>query len=162
MPTFTDDFSAIRALKTRLATVFGTGGTYEADFTSFGGVDVQMKTDEDDEPENVGKPLIVLEQDAAGSGTSQFSSARSEYRDVVVMATTYVSDFSGAQQGTANPTTSDELLSKDLVKEIEGNYAAFRDLGLEGIEIIPQRMVKDAATGVRRIPHRISFSYSRN
>lgn len=157
MPTFTSDYAAIRAIETRLVTVFGT--TYAASYTSFGGVDVKVVTDEDDEPENVGKPLILLEQT---SGTdSEISSAQSEYRDVTVTATTYVSDFIGAQVGTANPTASDELLSIDLVKEFDTNYATWRDLGLLGIKFKSGSMAKANDSTTRRISHQITFAYNR-
>ena len=159
MPTFSDDYAAIRAVETRLATVFGTGGTYATKYAGYGGVDVKLKTDEDDEPENVGRPLILLEQESGDR--SEWSSARDEYREVAISATTYVSDNSGAQQGTANPVTSDELLSKDLVQEIKANYATWRGLGIEGITIGSQRLNRAQGETVRRITHRISFQYNR-
>jgi hypothetical protein len=158
MPTFDDDFAAIRALETRLATVFGTGGTYASDFTTYGGVDVKLKTDEDTEPENVGRPLLLIEQES-GERDENWSSAQGEYRRVTALITTYVSDGSGAQQGTANPVTADELLSKDLVKDVEDNYLTYFDLGLADVRITSQRLVKQDGATTRRIPHRVSFAY---
>ena len=157
MPTFSDDYAAIRALKSRLLTVFGV--TYVADFVGYGGVDIQIKTDEDDEPENVGKPLILIEQESGD--VSEWSSVRSEYRDVTVLATSYVSDNSGAVQGTANPTTSDELLSKRMVADVQSNYAVYNAVGIENIKITPQRLTRVSKEVARRIPHRIFFSYER-
>lgn len=157
MPTFADDYLAIRVLETRLQTVLNS--TYEDHYTRYGGVDVKVKTDEDSEPENVGKPLVLLEQESGGR--SEWSSVRSEYRDVGVLATTFVSDGSGAQQGAANPITSDEQLSRDLVTEIETNYTAWRDLGLQNIRIASRGLSKAEGEVVRRIGHLISFSYNR-
>jgi len=156
MTTFTDDIAAIRALKTRLATQFATGD-YGAAYAGYGGVDVVLIFDESDEPEQVGKPMILLSLEDGGG--SEWSSARDEYRDVTVMATVMASDFSGAQVGTANPVSSDELMSADLLREVQINYAAWRDLGLQNIRIMPQKM-SVTENGIRKTPHRITFSYA--
>lgn len=157
MPSFANDYLAIRALETRLASVFAT--TYAANYTRYNGVDVRLRTDEDSEPENIGKPLILLEQESGER--SDWSSMAGEYRAVTVSATTFVSDGSGAQQGAANPVTSDEQLSRDLVTEIETNYAAWRDLGLQDIRVSSQPLNKTDGDTVRRIGHRITFKYNR-
>ena len=158
MPTFTDDIAAIRALKTRLATQFTTG-SYGAAYAGYSGVDVVLLFDESDEPEEVGKPMISLSMES-GDVSETTASVRSEYRDVAVNAVVIVSDFSGAQVGDANPVASDELLSIDLIKEVRNNYAAWRDLGLEGIKIRPQRMTPGGESGIRRTPHTITFTYA--
>lgn len=156
MPTFANDYLAIRALETRLATVFND--TYAANYARYNGVDVKLRTDEDSEPENIGKPLILLEQESGER--SDWSSMAGEYRDVAVSASTFVSDSSGGTQGAANPITSDEQLSRDLVTEIETNYATYRDLGLCAVAITAQSLNKAEGDTVRRIGHRISFTYA--
>lgn len=159
MPNFSSDYLAIRALETRLATVFGVGGPYAAKYATYGGVDVRLRTDEDSEPENVGKPLLLLEQ--SSGNRSDWSSMAGEYRDVEAVIETYVSDFSGAQSGEANAVTSDELLSRDLVQEFEANYATWRDLGLEGIAFTSGSLAKGEGDVARKITHRVAFKYSR-
>lgn len=159
MPIFLSDYLAIRAIETRLAAAFGTGGVYAAKYATYGGVDVKMRTDEDSEPENVGKPLLLLEQSIGAR--SDWSSMAGEYRDVEVTLTSYVSDSSGAQQGTANPITSDELLARDLVLEFETNYAAWRDLGLQGIMFDSGTLAKAEGSVTRKMAHRVAFKYSR-
>ncbi len=160
MPTFTDDYAALRAVETRLATLFATGGAYALKYAGYGGVDVKLKTDEDEEPENVGRPMILLEQQSSPD-VSELSAASDDFADIALQAMTLVSDSSGAQQGTANPVTSDELLSKDLVFEIRDNYSDWRDLGLYNIRISPGQLVKGKDETVRRISHRITASYKR-
>ncbi len=155
--TFSSDYLAIRVLETRLAESFGDDGVYAAKYATYGGVDVKLRTDEDSEPENVGKPLLLLEQ--SSGARSEWSSAKAEYRDVEVTVTSYVSDSSGAQQGTANPITSDELLSRDLVIEFQENYATWRDLGLAGIQISSGALAVNPNSTWRRISHSIQFKY---
>ena len=159
MPNFTSDYLAIRAMKTRLAALFSTGSTYATKYATYGGVDVKLRTDEDSEPENVGKPLLLLEQSSGARG--EWSSMAGEYRDVEVTLTSYVSEGSGAQQGTANPVTSDELLARDLVQEFETNYAAWRDLGLQGIMFDSGTLAKADGSVTRKMAHRVAFKYSR-
>lgn len=158
MPSFANDYLAIRALETRLASVFAT--TYAANYARYNGVDVRLRTDEDSEPEHIGKPLILLEQESGER--SDWSSMAGEYRAVTVAATTFVSHGSGGKQApVANPITSDEQLSRDLVTEIETNYATWRDLGLQDIRVSSQPLNKTDGDTVRRIGHRITFKYNR-
>lgn len=155
---FTSDYLAIRALETRLAVIFGIGGEYSLKYATYGGVDVRMRTDEDSEPENIGRPLLLLEQ--SSGARSDWSSMAGEYRDVEATVTSFVTDASGAQQGAANPVTSDELLARDLVLEFETNYATWRDLGLMNIAISAGSLEVGELT--RKVAHRVTFKYSRD
>lgn len=157
MPTFPDDYAAIRAIKARLELVFST--TYAAKYVRYNGVDVELKTDEDSEPENIGKPLILLDQ--SSGDRSDWSSAQGEVRQVAVLATTFVSDGSGGTHGAANPTTSDEFLSKDMVAEFESNRAAWDMVGIHDPSIRSDGLDKREGDTVRRIRHTITFQYFR-
>lgn len=160
MVTFTDDIAAIRALQNRLATQFATGD-YAASYSGYGGVDVVFIYDESDVPEHIGKPMILIE----GTGEkSPFSSVNQIFRTITATATIRVSDFDGGQVGTANPVSSDEQLSIDLVKEIESNWQTWQGLGLLMIEIRSGNLRTSAdqdKTPIRETPHVITFHYYR-
>lgn len=158
MPTFTDDIAAVRALKTRLATQFATGD-YAASYSGYGGVDVILNYDESDEPEHVGKPMILIGV-PAGS-LSEWSSNAGEFRNVTVELKVYASDFAGAQIGTANPVSSDELLTKDLQNEFYSNYFTWEDLGVLDVQFTPSQLTtQQGSTGdIRTMSHSVSFKY---
>lgn len=155
MPKFSSDFEAIRAIESRLQSVFD--GEYASKYTRYNGVDVKTKTDEDSEPENIGKPLILLDQ--SNGDRSDWSSAQGEARQVTLEATTFVSDGSGGTQGAANPVTSDECLSIDLVSEFESNKIAWDSIGINDPVIKPGGLDKREGDTARRIRHQITFHY---
>jgi len=161
MPSFTDDIAAVRTLRTRLEVQFASGD-YGASYAS--GVDVIMTFDESDEPEHAGRPMLLIWQESGE--LSSWSSMDGDWRDVAVIAEIRADDFSGTQVGTANPVAVDELLSRDLQKEICGNRAAWSDMGLLNTRIRPQRMVVDEGdeqtAPIRKTQHRIEFKYNRN
>ncbi len=157
MPTFTDDIAAMRAIKTRLSTVFGALSKYD----TYGGVDVVIAYDESDIPEQVGKPMILLE----GTGQpSSMSAAKDDFRMVTVTATVMATDANGAQVGAANPVSSDEQINSDLQEDIKNNYATWRDLGLLGIDIQTGNMTEGEDSQkrpIRKTAHTITFNYKR-
>lgn len=160
MATFSDDFTAIRALATYLQSEFA--GTYAANYSRYKGLDVVLRTDEAKESQRVGKPYILIEQESGDR--SEWSSLDSEYRMVTAVATATATDKSGAVKGVANPVVGYEQASRDLIDAIHANYATLRGLGLQGIEIQAQRQVSDTnekSSGEQRIPHRITFHYHR-
>lgn len=155
MAKFDNDYLALRALETRLQSVFN--GEYAGSYSRYNGVDVRTKSDEDEEPENIGRPLVLL--DLSSGDRSDWSSAAGAVRQVTVSATTFVTDNSGGTQGAANPVTSDEQLSRDLVQEIESNRTAWEAAGLYDMQISPGEVNKGNNTTARRIEHRVTFHY---
>lgn len=149
------DFAAIRAIETRLQSVFN--GTYAERYLRYNGVDVKTKTDEDSEPENIGKPLILL--DLSSGDRSDWSSAQGEARQVTVDVITFVSDGSGGTQGAANPVTSDECLSIDLQAEFDSNRVAWDSIGINDPSFRPGGLDKREGDTVRRMRHQIVFHY---
>ena len=88
---------------------------------------------------------------------------RAKTRDVTVRADAIATGFSGAQYGTANTEPVDIKLMEDLQAELEGGYATWRDLGLEGVQFTPGEEATETDTedgGMRhRNPATITFSY---
>lgn len=159
MPTFANDYLALRALHTRLTTVFTV--TNAATYADFGRVDVVLARSEDTLIEQSGHPCIVIDQQ---DGTrSEWSDPGTEYRKVTALVACQADDSSGAQSGTANPITSPELLSRDLVTEIKTNIVTWFNLGLMGIEIQADKAIMptgdDIPAGMTIIPHRVTFHY---
>jgi len=159
MPTFANDYIATRVIATRLTTLYGT--TKAATYSGYGGVDVVMALDEDTEAERIGKPFIIIDQQDGGD--SEWSAGGTRYRYITALVACCANDFSGAQVATSNPVASVELMSRDLVADINNNYATWRDAGLLGIEINadrPQVAGGDGnAPGTVVIPHRVTFHY---
>lgn len=159
MPTFSDDITAARAVSSRLQTVFASAGTYGSHYSGFGGVDVIQQLDESDEPEHVGKPMVLV--GVPIGGLSPWSSHTGNYRDVTTELKVYSSDFAGAQVGTANPVSSDELLTKDLQKEFYSNYFTWEGLGILDVQFTPSQLTTQQgnAGDIRTMSHSVSFKY---
>ena len=157
MTTYPDDYSAIRAVKSRLASLFGTDGDYGDAYQSFGGVAVVVRNDENSPPEIAGGLTLLLEQED-GSG-SDWSSNGDVWRSVSVIIEAQASDFSGAQVAASNPTATQELLSCDLLSEFVNHYTTWRGLGIYGVELRAGKARSAEDGTVQIIPHRLAFQY---
>lgn len=164
MPTYADDYDALRALHARLVTVFADleDSNYTGEGHDYGGVDVVFARDEDTEAERVGKPYLLV--DLQDSGKSEWSAGSSRFRKITALVAACANDFNGAiQSDESNPVTAHERMSQDLVSEVESQYEQYRDLGLMEIEIRTDKAIRiegdEESPGTTVIPHRIPFHY---
>jgi len=163
--SFANDYTATRAILTRLSPLFAAAGAYGAKLKDAEGAamgaDVVLSLDEDTKAERIGKPYLLI---AEPSGErSPFSAAIGNWRFVAVGIHACATDFSGQQVGTANPVNAIELMSRDLQADVLANYTTWRGLGLYDIQIASQPAMQipnsDGTAGARAIPHRVTFHY---
>lgn len=159
MVGYTNDNEASRAFIGRVINAI-TNAPYIAKYEKFGGVDIKFIYDESKTPEFVGKPMILI---SGTAGNSEFSSAQTEYRQVMITALTRVTDFIGAQVGEANPISSDELLNDDLMNIVKSDDS-WSDLGMLQIQTTtnaPVTREDENRMPVRETTNQVTFHYKR-